>query len=112
MNDNNKIPTSMIQSYLSGLIDKLYKVLPMKENNDVTLNTYSESLLNELIGGIKIFTTFDSDTKAKYLTMLNVITFLNKNDFDNSTCKREIFKCIRLVRDIQYKIKQYSNKGV
>jgi hypothetical protein len=101
---NNNIPISMIQNYFDRLIDKLYKILPMKESNDITLNIYLKSIQNELLGGIELIGDIDYD--AKYITILNTIAFLNKNQFDNSTCKREIFKCIRLIRDIQFKIKQ------
>lgn len=45
-----KIPKENLSKYFDHLIDKTYKILPLKEEGAETLTSYLESFLCELLG--------------------------------------------------------------
>ncbi len=93
----------MFNNYLSDLIGKIYKILPMKENSVETLKQYLESLQVELVGvaGLVELLKYDS----QYISVMAIIQYFisNYNNCDLLTYKREIFKCINLINKIQSK---------
>lgn len=96
-----KIPNEMFNNYLEYLINKLFKILPMKEQGVSTLHTYLQSLQIELIGSTELINAIKCD--AQFLTLLNTIQFFIENEYDKKTCKREIFKCIHIIKNLQKK---------
>jgi hypothetical protein len=96
-----QIPDELFNNYLKYLINKLFKILPMKEHEVQSLQEYLKSLQIELIGGTKLISALKND--AKFLTLMNTIQFLIDGKYDNKICKREVFKCIRIIEDLQHK---------
>lgn len=96
-----QIPNEMFNNYLKYLVGKLFKVLPMKESGVKSLNTYLRSLQIEFIGSTELIGNIKND--AEFLSLLNTIQFLIDNNYDNKTCKREVFKCISILKNIQKK---------
>ena len=94
----NTIPNEAIKSYLKTLIDKVYKVLPMKEENSETLHCYLTGLTHELIGAYRLH--FELVDEPRFLNVVSIVKYLESNDFDTATCKREVFKAIRLIQNI------------
>lgn len=96
-----QIPNELFNNYLKYLVNKLFKVLPMKEHEVKSLNSYLRSLQIELIGSTELIGTLKND--PKFLSLMNTIQFFIDNEFDNQTCKREVFKCIHILEDLQKK---------
>jgi len=96
-----QIPNELFNNYLKYLVNKLFKVLPMKEHEVKSLNSYLRSLQIELIGSTELIGTLKND--PQFLSLINTIQFFIDNEFDNQTCKREVFKCIHILEDLQKK---------
>ena len=96
-----QIPNEMFNNYLKYLVNKMFKVLPMKEQDVASLHTYLQSLQIELIGSTKLIEVLKND--SQFLSLMNTIQFFIDNEYDNQTCKREVFKCIHIIDDLQTK---------
>ena len=94
----------LLISYLKSSINGLYKILPLKEENNKDLVVYISSLRLNLIGVQYNYPRlkYNSD----FLSVVNILTYLINNDFDVTICKREVFKSIRLIRKIITKIER------
>lgn len=99
-----QIPNELFNNYLKYLINKMFKVLPMKEHEVKSLNSYLRSLQIELIGSTELIGVLKND--PQFLSLMNTIQFFIDNEYDNKTCKREVFKCIHILEDLQ---KKYFN---
>ena len=94
----NKLPDKALQSYLQNLINKVYKILPMKEEQCATLSSYLFSLRNEMIGCYKLWDILKD--KPQFLTVISVVEYLATEKYDVSECRREVFKAIGLIESI------------
>lgn len=91
----------LIELYLNNLVGRVYKILPMKEEDSLTLNTYISSLAHELTG---FYLAVEKGKQDEYMLRV-LLTLENLIDNDNTTSqdiyKREVFKCINLIKKIQ-----------
>lgn len=92
-----EIPNDSVENYIKILINKTYKILPMKEEELPTLKSYIESYLRELIGA-HIF-LFNEDNK-QLMVLISTMTYLANSEYDVSVCRKEVFKCIHILQDI------------
>lgn len=95
------LPKENFCRYFQFLINKTYKILPLKEENSDTLNSYLESYLRELIGNKELVSVLVNE--PKFVTVLNTIQFLISEEYSDKVCKREVFKCIRILEEINEK---------
>ena len=84
-----------IQVYLQSLTGKIFKILPMFENEDETLNTYMAHLVAELSGGSFSFPELSSD--AGYISLFNGVNYILHHDCSVKQCKREVFNMLSVV---------------
>ena len=94
----NAIPNKAVKAYLKTLIDKVYKILPMKEENSETLHCYLSGLTHELVGCYQLY--YELVDEPRFLSVVNIVKYLETNDYDTATCKREVFKAIKLIQNI------------
>lgn len=98
------------RNYSHSLIDRVYKILPLFEEKNEGLFSYIQSLILELHG---LYWTVDSiQGNGDYLILLATLEsvsdyalFCDKKD--HSVVKREVFKCLEVIR----KIKESSESG-
>ena len=95
------IPKENFCSYFNFLIDKTYKILPLKEENSSTLKSYLESFLRELIGNQKLIALLVDE--PQFISVLNIMQFLIAEEYPVSVCKKEVFKCIHILGEIKNK---------
>lgn len=95
------LPSESFCRYFEFLINKTYKILPMKEEKSKTLKAYLESYLRELIGNRELVGVLVNE--PQFITVLNTIQFLISEEYSNEVCKKEVFKCIRLLEKINEK---------
>ena len=95
------IPKESFCNYFKFLINKTYKILPLKEENSETLKSYLESYLRELIGNKELVSVLVNE--PKFITVLNTMQFLISEDYSINVCKKEVFKCIRILEEINLK---------
>lgn len=92
-----------LREYLKSLIDKTYKILPLKEEESPTLNKYLNSYLRELVGWTNVFPFYGNE--AKIMCVLSTIAYFANNDCDIADTKSEVFKCIHILEGIKDALK-------
>ena len=95
------LPKESFCRYFNFLINKTYKILPLKEEKSDTLKSYLESFLRELIGNKDLVSILVNE--PKFVTVLNTIQFLISEEYSDKVCKCEVFKCIRILEEINEK---------
>lgn len=95
---DKRLPVKALTNYLRNLINKVYKILPMKEEQCVTYNSYLQSLQNELVGCYKLWDVLVD--APQFITIINIIKYLDTEDYDIAVCRREVFKAIHLIEDL------------
>lgn len=83
--------------YKNKLVDRVYKILPMKEEESITLNKYMTSLISELVGAVEVLN--DVDKKGNIVSVIFVLENLIEEQ-DRDIIKREIFKVIDTIKKI------------
>ena len=93
--------------YFDSLINSIFKVLPLYEENNVGIETYIESLLFELYGLNEVIKIEDS---YEYVAMLSTLESVKKEvvklDSKKRVIKREVFKCISIVKSIMGRLEK------
>ena len=95
------LPKENFCRYFEFLINKTYKILPLKEEKSDTLKSYLESYQRELIGNMDLIPLLVDE--PKFITLLNTMQFLISDEYSDKVCKREVFKCIRILEEINEK---------
>lgn len=95
------IPKESFCNYFEFLINKTYKILPLKEEKSKTLKSYLESLLRELLGNKELVNILVGE--PQFITVLNTMQFLISEEYTVKVCKKEVFKCIRILEEINSK---------
>lgn len=95
-----ELSNKSLNRYLEDKIGKIFKILPLYENDVRTLPTYIESLNMELSGAGELF--IELNNNPDYITVMATLEYLIKHigEIDKATCKREVFKCIGLIKQI------------
>lgn len=88
------------ESFVNSLRGKIFKIIPIHEDGNDTLDKYIESLLVEMRGGAINFPNIGAN--PHYITALNIVAFFNEqhDDIDLSVYKREVFKAINEINKI------------
>jgi len=97
-----ELSSNSMYKYFSLLIGKTFKILPLKEESANTLKSYINSYLVEIIGN-KHLNPVLFDENPQLISVLTTVSFLANEDYDVSTCKKEVFKCIRILEDVRDK---------
>ena len=95
------IPTEMVEHYLSGLVNQFFKILPIKESGEPSLNKFMESLQIELIGCKSLMSALSND--SMYMSLLSILQYLIDNDCDTDVVRREVFKAITICKRLKNK---------
>lgn len=104
--DYEYLPDELYENYLKGLIGKFFKIIPLSEDNSPTLNEFITNLLIEMTGAQPLIIILNND--GRYLVLLSSLSYLLNNDYTFKECKSQIFKCIRIIEDLN---KEYFPKG-
>lgn len=97
----NLLPRKSMENYFEFLVGKVYKILPLKEENCITLNTYLSDLKDELLGNSELLLFLTEE--PQFISLLNIIQFLISNEYDQKKCKRKVFAAIRIIESINSK---------
>ena len=84
--------------FVEKLKDRIFKILPLKEEGNSYLMEYIDSLIIEMMGGYVTFPELQSN--MEYLRVINTLQYMLHNDISVVKCKREIFKSIRCLNNI------------
>lgn len=97
----NSLSNEVYENYMKLLINKIYKILPLKEEHSPTVPTYIESLLMEMTGNSKLILALQNN--GRYISVINTIEALKECE-DTQICKREVFKCIREIEKLKHRL--------
>jgi hypothetical protein len=81
--------------YLKTMIGAVYKILPMYDCNDSNLHDYLDSLYVQLAGGYEYYQ--DLRLNQRFQSVINIVQFFIKYEFDKKTCKREVLKATNIL---------------
>lgn len=91
-----------IRKYLQLVINKIFKILPLYEENNETLEVYIESLILEVKGFIAVY---GSVGVTEYISVVSTLEGIQKKvqeEGNQPTVKREVFKTIDTVNKIRH----------
>jgi hypothetical protein len=88
----------LTKEYFEGLRGKLFKLLPLKEGNDLELQKYINSLLRKLTGAYDIYE--DIDELVEYYDILNMVGYMANHDFSVEECRADMFEMQSLIDKI------------
>ncbi len=95
------IPNEYFANYFQFLIGKVWKILPMSEEDNKNLKGYMEGLQRELIGNMNLVEDLKCD--GYFITLLNKIEYLISEDYSHEVCRKEVFECISIIEKISEK---------
>lgn len=93
-----EIPNKNEKTYLRSMIDRVYKILPLKEECSETLNQYISSLLCEMVGNKILF--IELADEPRFMSILSNLEFLATQDYPVHVCKSIVFKSIRMLESM------------
>lgn len=99
--NNDEISDRMVSGYMSNLINRFYKILPIKENGEPTMIPYLESLLREMSGFKTLMPAIDDDDR--YVTLLAILQHFISDDPDVATVKSDVFRAINIIKKLREK---------
>lgn len=93
---------ALIHNYLSSLVNRFFKILPIRENGEESLATYIRSLQMELVGCAAIIIAFNED--PAYLSLLSILQYLVDNpETELKEVRREVFHAINICNKLKSK---------
>jgi hypothetical protein len=93
--------------YLNSVVNSVFKILPLYEEENVGIKTYIESLLFELYG---LEDAVALEHSYEYISLLSTLESvrkeISKTESKKQTVKREVFKCINIVKNMVGKLEE------
>lgn len=103
-----QVSSSSVISYIDSLVNKFFKILPMREESEPSLSEYILSFQRELIGCGDMITSFHDD--GLYISILSILQFLSDNvlpdSCDMAAFRREVFHAISLCGKLKRKFEE------
>ena len=94
------VTEELVRNFFKSLVNRFFKILPMREQNEGSLVTYMNSLQLELLGAQNLLGELRNDTA--YISLLSILQYLIDNpDAAVQTVKREVFNCISLCNKLK-----------
>lgn len=87
-----------MKEFLANMIGNIFKILPLYDENNIGLQSHIDSVAIQLIGAMDTFQ--DLRTNQKYISIINSINFLRKNDYTKKQCKREVLRCTNILESM------------
>ena len=91
MTKYGEITTEQFQEYRTSLINRVWALLPMKEESSNTIRQYVENLNRELIMNVDIF-----ERCERVLTVVCLLESVAKES-DHDIYRRDILRCCRII---------------
>ena len=97
------IDETLVEKYFRMLVNKVFKILPIIENQEESITVYMESLGYELKGFSDLLPSVGED--PSFLSFLSIFKWLSDNVSDSDvpykTIRREVFHAISLCKKMQ-----------
>lgn len=90
----------VLRNYFRALINLFFKILPIWESGESSLDTYMRSLQAELLGCKELIDAIHAD--PLFLTLIAILQYLiDHPDAEISTVKREVFRAISICNKLK-----------
>ena len=94
------ISSKLLSNYLCSLVNHIFKILPIREQDDGSLSTYMRSLQMELLGCKNLIPILGND--ASLITLLSILQYLIDNpDSSVTIVRREVFHAISICNKLK-----------
>ena len=94
------IDQALLRNYFKDLVNQFYKILPMRENGEVSVYVYMQSLQAELLGCKELIEAVKHD--ALFLTLISILQYLiDHPETKTSVVKREVFRAISICNKLK-----------
>ena len=94
------VEAEVIQNYLRNLVNLFYKILPIRESEEVTLVKYMRSFQAELLGCAGLVKMISND--ALFLSLVSILQYLIDHPGSSvATYKREVFRAISMCKKLE-----------
>ena len=90
------IPAAVVTSDVNRLTNQLWKLIPMRENQENWL-MHLDSLIIELAG----LNELSSNTEEKFLILLSKLKGLKVEETTFQVYRKTVFECISLLREMR-----------
>ena len=102
------VNSELLHNYFKTLVNRFFKILPIRETEEASLPLYMQGLQRELLGCENLIPELCKD--SVYLSLLGILQYL----IDNPECtvrevKREVFNAISLCNKLKA---VYASGGV
>lgn len=96
-------------NYLCKLIDRIYKIIPLKEDNIETVGSYIENIIEEILGNAELINSINYDSRVMIITS-TLYSIIGATEHD--IYKRSVFKCIRYIEQLKDTVSEELSKCV
>lgn len=96
------LDATMLSGYMRSLVSRFFKILPIREDGEASLETYMRSLQSELLGCKELVLVIHED--PEYMSLLNILQYLIDNpECSHGIVKREVFRAISICNKLKAK---------
>lgn len=100
ISNGTEINAELLRNYFRALVNCIFKILPMKESHEESLEMYMRSLQMEMSGCKELIDVINND--ALFLTLLSILQY----QIDNPDCpvndtRREVFRAIAICNKLK-----------
>lgn len=110
--DSNATPltAASVRTYFRHLVNRFFKILPIRESGEDSVATYMESLMAELKGFHGLLPSLQED--VDYIALLAILKYLiDYPECELHEVKREVFHAISICNKLQAKCIVGLNTG-
>lgn len=91
---------TILKNYFGSLIDRFFKILPLKESGECSLDVYMRSLQAELLGCGSLIESIRYD--PMFLSLVAILQyFIDNPDCEVPFVKREVFRAISVCNKLK-----------
>ena len=99
----------LLRNYTQSLVNRCFKILPMREKDEASLPSYLDSLDAELLGCMSLASSVNYD--PAFAGLMSIIRFLRDHpECQVSEVKRYVFKAISLCNKLTSLVEEEISK--
>lgn len=96
-----ELSNELVYKQIKDLVNRFYKILPIKESGEPTLKQYQSSLLREMLGFQSLIVALKYDDR--YMSLLSILQYMIEFDPDVNLVRSDVFKAINILKSLQKK---------
>lgn len=103
--------TAVLGNYVNNLVNLFFKILPLRESGEISLEEYMKSLQAELLGCKRLVKAIHED--SRFLSLISILQYLIDNpESEVPIVKREVFKAISICNKMKARYAASTEEGL